>query len=166
VHAPSIIAKTLTAEQVVGVVDAASTTPLIKETLGAPAPAPAPDSFKPPLSSLLSLHDFEDVARKNFTAKAFAFYSSAATDLVSHEANRQCHRALLLRPRVLRNVKDVSIKRRILGNDSSAPFFVSPAAMARLAHSEGELAIARGCGAQGIVHIVRSNPGTCVDILS
>lgn len=110
---------------------------------------------KPDLFSLISVHDFERVARQTFTPKTYAFYSSAATDLVSHQANLQCHRKLLLRPRVLRNVKSVRTERRILGCSSSAPFFFSPAAMARLAHEDGELAVARACRNEGIIQTVR-----------
>lgn len=111
---------------------------------------------RPPLESLISVHDFEAVARDTFTKKTFAFYSSAATDLVTQAQNIKVWRKLLLRPRILRNVRDVSIKRKILGCDSDAPFFVSPAAMARLAHPDGELAIARGCGIENIIQTVRS----------
>lgn len=148
IHAPGIIEQGLSAEQCVGNVD------LIESHLSEQSPG----AQKPPLHSIISIHDFEDVARATYTAKAFAFYSSAATDLVSHRANLQCHSSILLRPRILRNVKEVSIKRKILGCDSSAPFFVSPAAMARLAHPDGELALARGCGAQGIIQTVNLDP--------
>ena len=110
---------------------------------------------KPGLSSLISVHDFEDVARQHLSKKAFAFYSSAADDLVSQRANVQCLRQLMLRPRILRNVKNASIKRRVLCCESEAPFFVCPAAMAGLAHPEGEKAIARACAKQGIVQSVR-----------
>ncbi|CAD0088482.1 unnamed protein product, partial [Aureobasidium vineae] len=113
--------------------------------------------LKAPLESLIAVHDFEEVARRFFTAKAFAFYSSAASDLVSHHFNLSCHRKLMLRPRVLRNVKEVSLKRRILGCETSTPFFVSPAAMAKLAHPDGELAIARACANQGIIQSISSN---------
>ena len=106
---------------------------------------------KPNLSSLISVHDFEDVARQCIPRRAFAFYSSASDDLVSQRANVQCLRQLLLRPRILRNVKTGSIRRRILGCESDAPFFVCPAAKAGLAHPEGEKAIARACAKQGIV---------------
>ncbi|KAI7570667.1 cytochrome b2 [Hortaea werneckii] len=127
------------------------------ETHSRPAEPATEDVSKPALSSIISVHDFEDVARHSFSEKAFAFYSSAATDLVSHNANLMCQRKLLLRPKVLRNVKDVTTKRSILGSDSSAPFFFSPAAMATLAHEEGELAVARACGNEGIVQMVSSN---------
>lgn len=100
---------------------------------------------------MISVHNFEDVARQHFSRRAFAYYASAADDLISQRANFKSLRQLMLRPRVLRNVKEASIKRRILGCDSEAPFFVCPAAAAGLAHPEGERAIARACAKQGIV---------------
>ena len=130
-----------------------STNPLIEIQALSHKPHVVQDD-RPPLQSLISVHDFEDVARNVFTEKTYAFYSSAATDLISHRHNVESYRKLMLRPRVLRNVRDVSTTRSILGNDSSAPFFVSPAAMARLAHPDGELAIARACAAQNICYIV------------
>lgn len=146
------MSKALSAEQCVGLIDPSSL-PVEREVV-ARKPRDLLAPVKPDLHSLISVHDFEDVASQFFTAKAFAFFSSAATDLVSYQANMRSHRQLLLRPRVLRNVKDVSLKRNILGMDSSAPFFVSPAAMARLAHPDGELAIARACGEHGIIQTV------------
>jgi L-lactate dehydrogenase (cytochrome) len=112
---------------------------------------------KPHLHSVISAADFQDVARHVLTPKAWAFYSSAATDLVTHGLNKSLTRRILFRPRILRNVKTVSTKRKILGCESSAPFFISPAAMARLAHPDGELALARGAGVEDIVQCISSN---------
>ena len=152
-----MVEETLEKEQFIGTIDPATITPAVPVEV-------VPNesvSDRPGLHSLLSVQDFEDVARRAYSKKTYAFYSSAATDLISHHANLDCYRQLLLRPRILRNVKEVSIRRSILGCESSAPFFVSPVAMAKLAHPDGELAIARGCGAQNITYIVRhsSLPG-------
>lgn len=125
------------------------------EPTNLPVSDAAQSTGPPSIESLISVHDFEDIAQQVLTAKAYAFYSSAATDLVTQRANIQVWRDLLLRPRVLRDVSQVSIKRKILGCESDAPFFVSPAAMARLAHPEGELALARGCGQENIIQTVR-----------
>lgn len=155
IHAPGMV-KTLSADQNLGPIDPQS----VPTELERPneqkklALSISSKTGKPDLLSLISVHDFEDVARETYTAKAYAFYSSAATDLISHHANLDCHRKLLLRPRVLRNVRKVMTRRRILGCESSVPFFVSPAAMARLAHPDGELALARGCSSQGIIQTV------------
>ena len=111
---------------------------------------------KPALFKLISIQDFEDVARNSLTPKAWAFYSSAATDLVTHHWNSNVYRRIMLRPRVMRNVAEVNTRRSILGYPSSAPFFVSPAAMARLAHPDGELALARGCASEGLIQAVSS----------
>lgn len=112
---------------------------------------------KPHLHTLISAPDFQEVASHTLTPKAWAFYSSAATDLVTHTANKSLIRRVMFRPRILRDVKTVSTKRKILGCSSSVPFFVSPAAMARLAHPDGECALARGCGNEGIVQCISSN---------
>lgn len=155
IHAPGIV-KSLRDDQKLGSIDHETLPTKDEETrdVNTSIATIAEDSIKPPLSRLISVHDFEDVARKTYTAKAWAFYSSAATDLVSHHANLHCHRKLLLRPRVLRDVRHIELKRRILGCNSSAPFFVSPAAMARLAHPDGELALARACGNENIIQTV------------
>lgn len=110
---------------------------------------------KPDLYKLVSLHDFEEVAQMTLTKKAWAFYSSAATDLITHNANSNLYRRIMLRPRVMRNVAEVQTRCSILGVPSSAPFFVSPAAMARLAHPDGELGLARGCASEGLIQCVR-----------
>ena len=115
IHAPGVIEKGLSPDQSRGRVDEELLTSQPVET----QVTVLPKDSKPPLSSLISVHDFGTVAQQNFTAKTWAFYSSAATDLVSHQMNLDCHRKLLLRPRVLRNVKNVTTRRRILGQDST-----------------------------------------------
>lgn len=112
---------------------------------------------KPPLTSIINAHDLEAVASKTLTKKAWAFYSSAATDLITKENNKRLFDRIWFRPRLLRNVKDVNTRTTILGNDVKMPFFVSPAAMAKLAHPEGELALAKGANAAGIAQCISSN---------
>lgn len=108
----------------------------------------------PPLNQILSANDFALAAQKALTPKAWAFYSSAATDLVTLNRNREIIRRVMLRPRILRNVTDVSIERNILGLKSKAPFFMCPAAMATLAHPDGELGWSRAVANEGIFEIV------------
>ena len=112
---------------------------------------------KPDLLKILSAADFEKAAEKTLTPKGWAFYSSAAQDLIAHHQNRDFFRRILFRPRVLRDVTVANTKTTILGHQTSAPFFVSPAAMARLAHKDGEKAIARGCANEGIIQCISSN---------
>ncbi|KAK7417595.1 hypothetical protein QQZ08_011576 [Neonectria magnoliae] len=111
----------------------------------------------PRLEEILSANDFALAAQKALTPKAWAFYSSAATDLVTVNRNREVIRRVMLRPRILRNVTNVNIEREILGSKSKAPFFMCPAAMATLAHPDGELGWSRAVANEGIFEIISSN---------
>lgn len=106
---------------------------------------------KPPLETLINSYDFEVVASTTASSKTWAFYSSASTDMITRDANKSCFDRIWFRPRVLRNVRSVDTRTRILGSDFNLPLFVSPAAMAKLIHPEGECAIARACETKGIM---------------
>lgn len=111
---------------------------------------------KPPLDTLINSYDFEAVAEKTCSPKAWAFFSSAATDLISMRLNKETFNRVLFRPRVMKNNKDVDTTTTILGIKTKAPFFIAPTAMAKMIHEDGELAVSKGAGAEGIVHIVSS----------
>ncbi|KAK2028420.1 cytochrome b2 [Colletotrichum zoysiae] len=115
------------------------------------------DTATPPLASIIGAPDLELVASKALTPKTWAFYSSAATDLTTHKNNKGLIRRIMIRPRVLRNVSHVDMRTNILGFQSSAPFFISPAAMAKLVHPDGELALSRGAAKEGIFQCISSN---------
>ena len=162
VHAPGILEESLPPETCKGMLDQAEVVILpnkqkqetleIEKTRGQSISTQS--YMKPDLYKLISLNDFEEVARNTLTEKAWAFYSSAATDLITHHLNSNLYRRIMLRPRVMRNVANVKTECSILGIPSSAPFFISPAAMARLAHPDGELALARGSANEGILQCV------------
>ena len=113
---------------------------------------------KPPLGTILNAHDFERVAQATLSKKAWAFYSSAATDLVSVNANRLLYNRIWFRPRILRDVKSVSTKSIIQGIESALPVVVAPVALARLANPIGEKGIAVAAAEKGIIHCVRAQP--------
>ncbi|KAH7242108.1 FMN-dependent dehydrogenase-domain-containing protein [Fusarium tricinctum] len=169
VHAPDIIEQ-LSNDKLMGLLEeSAINRPAEPLAVEDPLPPPRspdktndlPETSKskaaPPLDSILSAPDFEKAAQHTLTAKTWAFYSSAATDLVTHGKNKELVRRVMIRPRILRNVTNINFKTNILGFDSSAPFFISPAAMARLAHPDGELALSRAAAEQGIIQCISSN---------
>ncbi|KAL2040119.1 hypothetical protein N7G274_007022 [Stereocaulon virgatum] len=175
IHAPGILEESLSPDKFRGLLDQTEVITLpedqkediktIERTRGQSISTKTYE--KPELFRLISTYDLEEVAQNTLTAKAWAFYSSAATDLVTHRGNSNLYRRIMLRPRVMRNVAEVTTKRSILGCPSSAPFFVSPAAMARLAHPDGECAIARGCASEGVIQCVSNNASyPLADIIS
>jgi L-lactate dehydrogenase (cytochrome) len=157
VHSPGVIKSNLPPEKYKGILD---TSAIDEEWLKQPPsenPQVVLDNEKPPLHTLINSHDFELVASRTANKKTWAFYSSAATDLITRDANKSCFDRIWFRPRVLRNVRSVDSRTRILGVDCSIPLFVSPAAMAKLIHPDGECAIARACERKGIMQGVRHN---------
>ena len=97
-----------------------------------------------PLSLFQNLDDFEVAAEKNLSKKAWVYYNSATDSLMSAKTNRLDWTKVTLRPRVMRNVARISLRRSIMGHESALPFFIAPAALAKLGHEDGELCLARG----------------------
>ncbi|KAH7050146.1 cytochrome b2 [Macrophomina phaseolina] len=158
IHAPGIIEESLPPDNLKGTITASSDTPPPATPADESVPAPGkPEHDKPELRKLISAEDFAKVASKHLTAKTWAFYSSAATDLVSFGWNKSLLRRIMLRPRVLRDVSNVDLRTTMLGCATEAPFFISPAAMARLAHPDGELALSRAAGSEGIIQCISNN---------
>jgi len=65
--------------------------------------------------------------------------------------NRAAFERWVLRPRMLVDVSEVTTATSVLGTDVSMPLLVAPTAFQRMAHPDGELAMARGAAAAGTV---------------
>ena len=109
-----------------------------------------PDAM--PLSVCQNLDDIELIARSKLTRKAWAYYNSAADSLFSQQTNRGDWSKVSFRPRVLQNVARVDMRRKVMGHTAELPFFIAPAAMAKLGHPDGEMCLSNGASARGIVY--------------
>ncbi len=76
---------------------------------------------------------------------------------MSKSYNNQVYRRILLRPRIFVDCTCCDTSTTLLGQKVGVPFFVSPAAMARLAHPDGERGIARACARYGAVQLISNN---------
>jgi L-lactate dehydrogenase (cytochrome) len=56
--------------------------------------------------------------------KAWAYYSSAADDEITHRENHAAYGRIWFRPRILRDVTDVDFSTRILGIPSRMPVYI------------------------------------------
>ncbi|KAI5862458.1 FMN-dependent dehydrogenase-domain-containing protein [Durotheca rogersii] len=131
----------------------------------APSPSAAPTEV-PPLESILSIDEIESYAMQRLSPKAISYYASATDDEITKAENNRIYRSILLRPRVFVDCTECSLATTILGNSVGMPVYVSPAAMARLAHPAGEAGIARACSRFGALQIISKNaslsPGAIV----
>ena len=71
-------------------------------------------------------------------------------------ANREAFDHWRLRPRMLRDVSERSLSRTVLGTELGAPVLLAPIGVQTLAHSEGELAMARGAAQVGVPLVASS----------
>lgn len=115
------------------------------------------DKGPPPLDSLLNLDEIEKAGSRQISRKAWAYYYSGSDDLVSKRRNNEAYRSIILRPRIFIDCERCDTTTSIVGCKVGLPIYVSPAAMARLAHPAGEEGIARACGKFGALQIISNN---------
>ncbi|KAH9816384.1 FMN-dependent dehydrogenase-domain-containing protein [Melampsora americana] len=122
----------------------------------------------PDLSQVLNLNDIEKAAEKGLKPKAWAYYKSAANEEITVKRNQSDWNLIKLRPRILRDVSkpNLNLKTNICGFDSRFPFFIAPAALAKLAHSDGEKNFVRAAAKFGIIYIVSSNASCSLEELA
>jgi isopentenyl diphosphate isomerase/L-lactate dehydrogenase-like FMN-dependent dehydrogenase len=109
------------------------------------------------MQTLLNLDEIEEVATKQITKKCWAYYYSAGDDLISKNLNNLVYKQILLRPRVFVDCTNCDQSTTLLGHPVGTPLYVAPAAMARLAHPDGERGIAHGISSFGALQIVSHN---------
>ncbi|WVQ70219.1 uncharacterized protein L199_008445 [Kwoniella botswanensis] len=108
------------------------------------------------LGSIVNMRDFEVAAEELCSKVAWAYYASAADDEITKNENNSDYKKIRFRPRVLRPVKEVDTSTKILGYDSTIPLWISPAAMAKLGHPDGEVNLTKGAASTGIIQCISS----------
>jgi L-lactate dehydrogenase (cytochrome) len=150
VHPPGTIEKELPADKCLGELEGSGAAP------EQPQPPPTQDNpnKEPSLSLMIGLDDFEKAAQRKLTGRAWIYYSSAAESMRTYGNNLADWAKVSFRPRVLRDVRKVDMRREILGHRSKLPIFISPCALGRLGHPDGELCLARGAARFDIPYAV------------
>lgn len=111
--------------------------------------------FKPlvPLGQVLTTFDFEYLASKMMTPEGWDYYSSGADDEVTMRENHSVFSRIWLRPRVLVDVSSLDPSHTMMGTAVTLPMYITATALARLAHPEGEVAITKAAGKEGIIYM-------------
>ncbi|KAK1833859.1 L-lactate ferricytochrome c oxidoreductase [Podospora conica] len=160
VHPPGTLKEYLRPEAKLGTVNATDLKKLKPKVIKTKNTTVDGQQVSPPaLHTLLNLDEIEAAAKTQVSKKCWAYYFSAADDLFSKYYNTSVFRSILLRPRVFVDLTKCSTATTLLGGATSVgtPLYVSPAAMARLAHLDGEAGIARGISPFGAMQLVSNN---------
>ncbi|KAI1501847.1 FMN-dependent dehydrogenase-domain-containing protein [Biscogniauxia marginata] len=160
VHPPEILEEHLTPEQLLGDYEPSYESKHESRDVNASGLTVSQSraiSTLPSLSSMLSISEIGSYAMQCLSPKAISYYASASDDEITKAENGRIYRSILLRPRVFVDCTECSLKTSILGNRVGLPIYVSPAAMARLAHPSGEAGIAAACSKFGALQIISKN---------
>ncbi len=90
-------------------------------------------------------------ADQKLDANAHAYINGGAGDEVTLRDNLAAFERRKLRPRVLVDVSSVSTATTVLGTEIALPVMIAPVAIQRLAHPDGEEAVARAAASAGTI---------------
>jgi L-lactate dehydrogenase (cytochrome) len=89
-----------------------------------------------------NFHDFRRLAQRRLPSPIFNYIDGGADDEVTMRRNTAAFEACDLVPNVLRGVWDVDLSVTVMGQKLALPVYLSPTALQRLFHHEGERATA------------------------
>lgn len=95
------------------------------------------------LAQCHNTEDFRKLARKRLPAPLFHYIDGGSDDETTMRRNSTAFDDVDLVPNVLAGVDAVDLSTTVFGRELSMPLFMSPTAMQRLFHHDGEMALAR-----------------------
>jgi L-lactate dehydrogenase (cytochrome) len=102
------------------------------------------------LRKAASIEDLRLIAKRRLPHGVFDYIDGGAEDERSLAANCSAFAAYEFRPRVLRDVSNLDTSTTIFGRQAAMPLIMAPTGFTRIAHSQGELAVARSAARAGI----------------
>ena len=111
----------------------------------------------------LNLSEYETLARARMEHTAWGYYAGGADDEVTLGENPLAWQRLRLRPRVLVDVTNTDTSTTVLGTTVAMPVLTAPCALNRLAHPDGELAVARATAQAGVIQVLSTVSSTSLE---
>ena len=112
---------------------------------------------------VFSISDLKYEGSKKLPKATRDYYNEGAMDMVTLKDNENAYDKFKIRPRVLRNVSNVDLSTSIFGQTISMPFGISPTAMHRLAHPDGEEATSRAAATFNLPMCLSSYANTSLE---
>lgn len=104
------------------------------------------------MEKYISVKDLEDAALAILPKNARDYYKSGATEEYTLAENKRAFQRLRIRPKCLVGLPSYNLSTIVLGEKVSMPVGISPTAMQRMAHPEGETANVRAAQANGVIY--------------
>lgn len=110
--------------------------------------------------------DYQAHARAALPDAAWDYFAAQAGDGLTARANRAAWDRITLLPRVLRGVRSLATGTQLFGQALPWPVLVAPMALQRLAHRDGEVAMALAASAQGAGLVLGSQASTAIEAVA
>jgi len=101
------------------------------------------------ISDCHNVNDFRSLAKKRLPFPIFDYIDGAAADEVTRRRNSTAYDSCDLIPNVLAGVSEIDTSTTVMGRKMDIPLFLSPTALQRLFHWQGERAVARAAEKYG-----------------
>jgi L-lactate dehydrogenase (cytochrome) len=95
------------------------------------------------LKDVRNIQEFRLLAKQRLPGPIFHYIDGAADDEVTYRRNTSAYDDVDLVPNVLAGVEEVDLSTTVMGQKIDMPLFLSPTALQRLFHHDGEMAVGR-----------------------
>ncbi|MBN4059793.1 MAG: alpha-hydroxy-acid oxidizing enzyme [SAR86 cluster bacterium] len=95
------------------------------------------------LKDVHNISDFRSLAKQRLPGPIFHYIDGAADDELTYRRNTSAFDEVDLVPNVLAGVEDIDLSTTVMGQKIDMPLFLSPTALQRLFHHDGEMAVGR-----------------------
>jgi 4-hydroxymandelate oxidase len=118
------------------------------------APSPPP---------VLTLADYEAVARGRMSLMAYEYVVGGGGDEITLRDNHLAYDRIRLQPRILQDVSRLDLRLTLFGQQLEYPILLAPTAYHRIVHPDGELATVRGAADAGAILVASSFATTSIE---
>lgn len=109
------------------------------------------------------LSSLEGVARARLAPQVFGYIAGGAGTGDTMRENEAAFRRWRIVPRMLTDVSSPAFASTVLGTQLAVPMLLAPVGVLRLAHPDGELAVARAAGSLGVPMILSTNSSVALE---
>ena len=108
------------------------------------------------LKDCYNFHDFRNLAKQRLPSPIYNYIDGGADDEVTLRENTKSFERCDLLPSVLQGISEVDTSVSVMNQKLDLPFYLSPTALQRLFHHEGERAVAAAAAKYGTMFGVSS----------
>ncbi|MBI3941453.1 MAG: alpha-hydroxy-acid oxidizing protein [Chloroflexi bacterium] len=111
----------------------------------------------------VNLFELEELAREKIPPEVWDYFAGGAEDEITLAENHRAFQRVKLRPRLGVDVSKRDLSTQLFGQKIGFPVLLAPTSYQKLAHPEGELAVARAAASAGTIVVLGTGNYYSVD---